>query len=770
MTSRPLALALALNLNLLLIGCGASAPPLPICSAAMPPSSTPSSDPKTGAAACAETGAVMINAATDLSVDGYTTVGPAFTYAATGPFQHGVDFVLPYQTGKVDSSIDNQLVVLAQYRKAPAHAAMVSNIVVERGQSKVHFHATDVATFQIAKPNNAGQPYMRHFTYRAIGGVSMGGFGSSVNFWMHPDHYDAIGVMGADPGPDMTYSLGMIHDWFLSGFCTAQDDPQKIGQLCAPARQPLADQGEVPSTFEAFHYEPGNGVGLTLSRNTYIKANRDLARAMDNASTYNPASKYLPPGVPDTLLTMDNATVCNTPVVLKKFYDYRYNPTGSFDVITFCDGNDSQQNGLGKFDPSVPATNPTQILLAVDVNQNGKRDSGEPVIVQGSEPWKDVGVDGLADKDEPGYDPVNNPDPNGDDYHYLWNPTGTENNWRYDQGEPFDDFGIDGVPKSVGGCDADSGQPNCYDYGEGNGKYDYNPSFLSWKNHDPRTNMEALMQSDVQRLDVYYDAGIRDFFNAEVSTNSLLGALTAHGAPVRAVDGFPTLIGLPKSQENNFDVNKVVYPNYGRRMYVRYGDPDLTEAQVEDSGDGRHVGTTIQAVHRAQSLFYFLANVWPGGDRLIAPVDSEMANIMDSVTLSSGRVTPLAIVLPPGYFEPENQSKTYPVIYFGHGYGMQPGDLSAISVVATNAMTDTRLDDQHRMPKFILVIVDGKCRPGGEIQNGPLPPGGDLCEEGTFYTEHPDGVAKMETGLMEIDAYISQKYRAKQAADVMVTQ
>src|SRR5207253_1086942 len=101
------------------------------------------------------------------------------------------------------------------------------------------------------------------------------------------------------------------------------------------------------------------------------------------------------------------------------------------------DGNDSDKLGLGKFDPSIQATNPAQILLAVDVNGNGKRDSGEPVLVQGSENWRDVGVDGLADKDEPGYDAQTNPDPNGDDYHYLWNPTGTENNWRYDQGEPF---------------------------------------------------------------------------------------------------------------------------------------------------------------------------------------------------------------------------------------------------------------------------------------------------------------------------------------------
>ena len=57
--------------------------------------------------------------------------------------------------------------------------------------------------------------------------------------------------------------------------------------------------------------------------------------------------------------------------------------------------------------------------------------------MQGNEPFDDVGTDGVADAGEPGYDPVANPDPNGDDYHYLWNPTGTENNWRYDEGEPY---------------------------------------------------------------------------------------------------------------------------------------------------------------------------------------------------------------------------------------------------------------------------------------------------------------------------------------------
>jgi hypothetical protein len=754
--------------------CGGSGPgPLPNCSPAIPSGATPSLGPP-GVSACTEAGAVAITPASDLNVPGYVVVGPAMTFAAAGPFPHGVDFVLPYTGSKVAAALQDQIVVLLQKGKAPPHAGLVTNINVDGGPSRVHFHAPDVATFQLALPQAAGQPFMRHFTYRAIGGVSMGGFGSSVNFWLHPERYDAIGVMGADPGPDLTYTLGMIHDFFLAGFCTTADGANKVGQLCPPKRQLMTDQGEEGSQFEAFNYQAGEGVGLTLSRNTYVKANRDLARAVGNGAYYNPPtnpqSTYLPPGVPLSMLSVPNATFCSTPIVLKKFFDANYNPQGTYDVITFCDGNDSQAVGLGKFDPNTPATNPTEILLAVDVNGNGKRDSGEPVILQGNEPFQDVGIDGKADKDEPGYDPVTNPDPNGDDYHYLWNPTGTEGNWRYDEGEPYQDVGVDGVPMSVGGCPADSGGAQCYDYGEGNGKFDYVPNQLSWRHHDPRSNLEKLAAADLQRLDVYYDAGIRDFFNAQVSTNSLLGALMAQGAPVRAYDGFPALVNAAPSQENKYNIHNVDFSRFGRRLYVRYGDPDLPEATVEQTGDGRHVGTVDQAIHRALTLFYYLASRWPNGDRKIAQVNSSMARIDAMITLSNGRVTPYSVVVPPGYFQPENATKTYPVLYFMHGYGMQPADLAQVAVIAQNAMVDMNVDDAHRMPKFIMVLMDGACRPGGAIQNAPLDGTGDLCEEGQFYTEHADGTAKMETGIVEIQTFIEQNYRVTPPGDVMVSE
>jgi hypothetical protein len=739
----------------LVFGCDSSGtPPLAACSAALPTGAT-LTKAADGSAACSEAGAVTATKTGDLSVTGYTRLSDAYTL--TGPVgKHGIDVLLPY---KGAGGRTREIAVALQKGKAPAHVALVTNLFID--DSHVRFHLPDVATVQIVLPAQT-LPKTRHFTFRAIGGVSMGGVGSSMNFWRHPDKYDAIGVMGADPGPDLTYTLGMIHDYFLAGFCTADDGIDKIGQLCPLKRQALADQGELSSSFENFLYQPGEGVGLTLRRNTYLKANRDLARALGNAGYYNPDSPYLPPGVTAEYLARANADACSKPIVLKKFYDKRYNPDGSRDVITFCDGNDSDMVGLGKFDPATPETNPVQIALAVDVNKNGMRDSGEPVIIQGSEPWDDVGTDGLADKDEPGYDPVTNPDPNGDDYHYLWNPNGTENNWRYDEGEPYQDVGIDGVAST---CQAP--MQGCWDYGEGNGKFDYAPGQASWRAHDPRTLVEAMSASDLQRLDVYYDAGIRDFFNAQVSSNSLLAAIQQMGIGVRGFDGFPALNQLAPADEMRADLPHLNWADYGRGMYVRYGDPDVPESEVENTGDGRHVGSALQAVHRAQALLFFLAKVWPGGDRKIPPPGTTPPQKDDMFTASDGRKTPFTIVLPPGYNAPESANLRYPVVYFMHGYGMEPSGLAAISAVVANAMVDESRPEAERMQKFILVFVDGKCRPGGEIgDSGPLPTDGDLCEEGTFYTDHPEGTAKSEMILDELQQLIDSTYRTSMPADV----
>lgn len=109
-------------------------------------------------------------------------------------------------------------------------------------------------------------------------------------------------------------------------------------------------------------------------------------------------------------------------------------------------------------------------------------------------------------------------------------------------------------------------------------------------------------------------------------------------------------------------------------------------------------------------------------------------------------------------------------MYFMHGYGMDPEGIAQLSVIAKNAMIDSSQTDGTRMQKFIMVLVDARCRPGGDVNGAPLPVAGDLCEEGTFYTDHPEGTAKAETELMELQDYIDANYRTKQPADIQITQ
>lgn len=674
-------------------------------------------------------------------------------------------------------------VVVGRFGSAPASVLPVENLTfgLSLRHPQVRFHLPghgiaplsppgelgDVLTLALALPQAATQPAApTRFRYRAIGGVSMGGIGASMQFFRRPDWFDAVGVMGADPGPDLTYAQNFIHEFFFGGFCE-NNDPS-----CPPSRAPLSGQGEITGTFDAMPIQRGEGIGLTLRRSLYLRANRDLVRALGNWAYYNPADPYLPPGVPVSTLSQTPEQACQNPVVLpgsdrdpmaKPFYDGRFNREGRFDVITFCDGAevDSQP---GVYDPQKPQRDPTQILLAVDENGNGRRDFGEPVLVQSTEPFRDVGIDGIPSTLEPGYDPIKNPDPAGDDYHYLKNPGGTEGNFRFDRGEPYTDSGLDGLTGR--GCEIESGMPGCFDHGEGNGRFDVSPGLARWLAHDPRSLMtpDALAppHGAYASKAIYYDAGIRDFFNAHVATSSLFGELANLRHSVRLFAGFPALVGRAPADEPRFDAASVPWTDQGSYVFVRYGNPELSDKEAAETGDGRHAGSVAQVVHRAVSLFGFLLSRWPDGDTSLQPADDpRLLPKPQTFVQKNGRSTPYSIVLPPGYFEPQNQAVRYPVIYFGHGYGMAPEDLGRqIGSLIHGFMSNP--DAARRLPKAVLVFLDGVCRPGGDVPRAPVDPMGDLCEEGGFYTDHPLGTYKGEQMLTELDTALRQMYRLKE--------
>jgi len=96
------------------------------------------------------------------------------------------------------------------------------------------------------------------------------------------------------------------------------------------------------------------------------------------------------------------------------------------------------------------------------------------------EMWGDWGFDWCPDSledgsggclmepsDNLGYDPNrDNIDPVGDDWHEINNPDGTEDNQQWDPGEPFYDWGSDGLPESLMGYIDEMEGNDTFDAGE----------------------------------------------------------------------------------------------------------------------------------------------------------------------------------------------------------------------------------------------------------------------------------------------------------------
>ncbi|MCF6157971.1 MAG: hypothetical protein E3K32_05235 [wastewater metagenome] len=151
------------------------------------------------------------------------------------------------------------------------------------------------------------------------------------------------------------------------------------------------------------------------------------------------------------------------------------NRDGEFEIsivskgISLTGRNGIDDDGDGIIDDlpgvsGIPEIAPTQ----EDVNGNRRYDPPDGILEDafgivlrdgyGDVINEDVGSDGISSYPynvppghplygvyEAGYDPVDNPDPGEDDYHPLWNPTGTEGNGRFDASEPFSDTNGNGI-------------------------------------------------------------------------------------------------------------------------------------------------------------------------------------------------------------------------------------------------------------------------------------------------------------------------------------
>ncbi|MDB4929634.1 MAG: hypothetical protein JWM10_2118, partial [Myxococcaceae bacterium] len=705
---------------------------------------------------------VELACAADQVPDGFVAVGPAVRFGPDNTrLRREIPFTVPVNAARVPPGYELQ-VQLAYTAPAfrTARVVPVADVHLTNDGRAVTFKAPRLGTWQAVIRSGLGTRHTRQrFTFHSILGVSMGAAGAGMIGMRNLDLFDHIAPLG---GPvDWNYLGHYIHDWHVGGFCTAAQraaDPTGCAAGASVDRTPPSgDLYERRQHFEEWFFPDGwEGQGGTFDRQSYIQIFRDLTRMFGNAVTPPGASGVLPRGVPDAELTRTDAERCNSPVTLMNYYDREYNPDGALPVVTFCDGTHPAGHA-GRWD-GTRGNYPMEVSLAVDVNSNGRRDAGEPVLRRFFEAFRDVGADGLASAAEPGFNALTNPDPAQDDYDRQFNPAGTEGNFQREEGETFDDLGIDGVA-----CPA--GRTCEYDVGEGNGRWDQNPGWERFTNVSPRTiAARTATAAQLARVAVWADGGVHDLFNFATVSNHFVGGLAQRGMPVHYYNNFAPL-GADRLPESPFPHDLVDYAHMPSHVMLRYGNPDATMTELVN-GDGGHVGTIPQITSRLYTSLFWMAARWPGGDRRAARYSTEFDNAgrcangyfctFDFRSDRSGRNGPVSVYLPPGYHDPENANVRYPVVYFLHGYGQQPSDLVATGLIVGNFMALSSIPSWRRPQKFIMVFPDGRCREQ------------DRCLRGTFYTDSPVGNAQMETYFLDLYQYIDRSYRVRTPEEVDV--
>ena len=715
--------------------------------------------------------------------EGYLALGPPVSITGDGGhrFPRELDLAVPIRLSLLPSRAHRGHVEVA-YR-GPSVSARIVPIADPAfegspGDGTLRFRAPRLGTYQAVVRADAPRRRERRFTYRGMLGVSMGGSGSGRVGIGHPEVFDIVAPLG---GPtDWQYMLEYIRRYHLGGFCTEQErqsgemDCSASSQDRAPARGEFMEHVQ---HFENWWFEDGyDGQGGRFDRREYLEIFRDLSAMFGNANTDSGIGEddpnVTPPGTPDDERFRSDAERCRPESLIRiepepeagdddpatGWFDDEYNPEGRHPVISFCDGGEVPGD-TGRWSADAGQNAPAEVTYAVDINGNGIRDGGEPVIRNGREPFEDVGSDGVPSELEEGYDPRTNPDPAGDDYDFQYNPTGTEGNWDWDEGEPFEDVGLDGV----------AGTPQLaeggYDSGEGDGVFTRARGAERMIASSPRAMLRAMGAEAASETEVFADGGVRDLFNWVVMGHHSMSAYPALGLPLRFYNGHRSL--YMDGGSGTFEFHRVPWDEIGRHVMVRYGSIDATEEE-KISGDGGHVGSVQQLVDRLFAALGAMNARWAGGDRSIVRDElcsriSSSCQHVNSIEVefegpNAGRSGPLTIILPPGYFAPEYADYRYPVVYFLHGYGMEPGDLLPTGFLLWNYMVDARVPESRRFQKAIFVFPDGRCR-------------GDECVNGTFFTDAPTSTPRgprMETYLLDVVDYIDATYRTRTAETIEV--
>lgn len=597
---------------------------------------------------------------TDIAPEDTSAVSYGVSVEFAGVLEDYANISIPFDLDAVPENVRPSNLRLALLRPNSEEPQLPLSIDFQENMTLgfVTFATRFPGTYQVVIADDAGESYQRTWQFRAIAGVSMGCGGASMIGFRHPEEIDIIGALG---GPmSWRYLAHYIEVGGMGGF-----NPSPTFGVSDPYE--TTEEFEHPQTFNEWWFSTGEGTGGSFDRAEYVSIFQDLALAFGNLSSYSPDSPYLSAGLGLEELQRLRSEVCpgglDTTTIPSGFYDDEFNPDGSLPVIMFCDGRANQDRTIefdrycdldddgtpdeaneGLYPGPENQPRPIQIAWAVDLDGDGQRDFDEPVIRNFHENFEDVGSDGAADESETGYDATSNPDPVGDNYDYFYNPSGTEGNWLWDDGEPYEDFGLDGVEGTP-----QLSEPVGYDFGEGNGVFDYNPALAGLlTERDPHARAGELTQEEWNSLTVFIDAGVRDIFNFAISGNHLAGAIQNAGENFRVYDGFHS-VGNLDPDIDTFNFSEVDYAGLGDHVYLRYGDPFASEEDI-CYGDGKHVGTVAQIVNRLLTLLGFITARFPDGDYTIVEAPYPTPNgSYRFYSDSFGGFEQYSIILPPGH-------------------------------------------------------------------------------------------------------------------------
>jgi hypothetical protein len=426
----------------------------------------------------------------------------------------------------------------------------------------------------------------------------------------------------------------------------------------------------VGDDFTFDHQEPYPG------RNTRLSMIKDLVIAFGNPFLHHPdpSRQYLAMDSEPAHLLRDDAFGSFT---------LPANPRG------FLDGGDANQDGLRQ--TTEAPSDAVDVLLAAggslpriasgatgvdvggrmlaDVNGDGVYDVGDGMVVNLSEPFTDTNDD------------------------LVFEP---------ELGETFTDVGLDGV--------AGAG-----DYGEGNGRFDYDPDRVNWLAEDPLTRLEARSAADIGTQRIYMDVGTQDQFGFGKHYDNFIAMLQAKGLTVTIRNDFPA---------NCVAVTKLPQ----QYLLIRYegGHVGIPEADdVQDKLLHGNICGTVVIWQRLLAMISYMDSSFPDGfDGPGAPSITDpdprgdiMKTHIASPALRAGSGSapeqPVLIYRPPAYF---HTNRSFPIVYILGGYGQAPEDFERL-----NDMLDPLILTTQMQNMFVAVLPGAGGRRASFYVNHRVP-------------------------------------------------